>query len=133
MSHRIDLSSSCPQYSRFPRRIPTHYATSFFAECDYFFADCDISEPKRGKNMIAGPSSGPSTYASRCPQGRSAYVVCWDCLKTSVLTNRPLVRYVPLRFWPSESVYQRTPLRRWDRGCPDGTDAGGMSSNLTQS
>ena len=56
------------------------------------------------------------------------YGVCWYCLKTSVLTNRLLVRYVPLRFWPSESVYQRTPLRRRDKGCPDGTGAGGPNS-----
>ena len=53
--------------------------------------------------------------------------VCWYCLKTSVLTNRLLVRYVPLRFWPSESVYQRTPLHRRDRGMPGWVGTGGRN------
>ena len=53
------------------------------------------------------PSRASPIWARFCPCG--GYGVCWYYLKTSVLTNRLLVRYVPLRFWPSESVYQQTP------------------------
>ena len=62
------------------------------------------------------PSRASPIWARFCPCG--GYGVCWYYLKTSVLTNRLLVRYVPLRFWPSESVYQQTPLHRRDRSVP---------------